>query len=172
MKIRPVGAELFRANKQTDMTKLIVIFDVLRIPLKENMVYFWWGLLSSFYSENLYLTTAYLAVPSLSNSPFPLLFSCLIRWITNVMYKQSEQACHTAGDLFYTCNSWSLDSCFLPYFVTSETLLCQYLLPLTLRRVRLRQHKTNWLWNILSVSLSELCGNRLPECYLSDFSVR
>ena len=36
MKIRPVGAELFRATKQRDMTKLVVIFDVFRMPPKRG----------------------------------------------------------------------------------------------------------------------------------------
>ena len=34
MKIRPVGAELFRADRQTDKTNLIVAFAILRMGLK------------------------------------------------------------------------------------------------------------------------------------------
>jgi len=34
MKIRPMGGELFRADGQTDMTKLIVTFAILRMHLK------------------------------------------------------------------------------------------------------------------------------------------
>ena len=34
MKIRPVGAELLRADRRTDMTKLIVAFAILQTRLK------------------------------------------------------------------------------------------------------------------------------------------
>jgi len=35
MKIRPVGAELFRANRQTDMKKLIAAFhNFAKVPVK------------------------------------------------------------------------------------------------------------------------------------------
>ena len=34
MKIHPVGAELFHADRQTDMTQLTVAFAFLRMPLK------------------------------------------------------------------------------------------------------------------------------------------
>ena len=34
MKIRPVGAELFRADRRTAMTKLIMAFAILRTRLK------------------------------------------------------------------------------------------------------------------------------------------
>jgi hypothetical protein len=34
MNIRPVGAELFHEDGRTDMTKLIVIFAILRTDLK------------------------------------------------------------------------------------------------------------------------------------------
>jgi hypothetical protein len=34
MKIRPMGAELFHVDGQTDMTKLIVAFAILQMRLK------------------------------------------------------------------------------------------------------------------------------------------
>jgi hypothetical protein len=40
MKIRPVGAELFHADRRTGMTKLIVAFPVLQTHLKTDIVYF------------------------------------------------------------------------------------------------------------------------------------
>jgi hypothetical protein len=39
-KIHPVGAEFFRADRRTDMTKLIVAVAILRMPLKTGKVYF------------------------------------------------------------------------------------------------------------------------------------
>jgi hypothetical protein len=39
-KIRPVGAELFHADRRTDMTKLRVAFAILRTRLKTGKVYF------------------------------------------------------------------------------------------------------------------------------------
>jgi len=38
MKIRPVGAELFYADGQTDMTKLIVDFVIFRTHLKASLL--------------------------------------------------------------------------------------------------------------------------------------
>jgi hypothetical protein len=37
MKIRPVGAELFYADRQTDVTKLVVFFEILCTRLKTFM---------------------------------------------------------------------------------------------------------------------------------------
>ena len=37
MKFRPVGSELFRADRQTDMTKLIVSFAILGTRLKKDL---------------------------------------------------------------------------------------------------------------------------------------
>jgi hypothetical protein len=34
IKIRPVGSELFHADKQTDMTKAVVVFAIFRTRLK------------------------------------------------------------------------------------------------------------------------------------------
>jgi hypothetical protein len=34
MKIRPVGAELFHVDRQTDMTKRIVFFTIVRTQVK------------------------------------------------------------------------------------------------------------------------------------------
>jgi len=42
MKIHPVGVELFLADGQTDMTKLIVTFRTSRARLKKG--FFWSGL--------------------------------------------------------------------------------------------------------------------------------
>jgi len=41
MKIRPVGTELFRADGQTDMTKLIVVFRNLQTRLSTGIVEEW-----------------------------------------------------------------------------------------------------------------------------------
>jgi len=39
MKIRPVGAELFHADGQTDMTKLIVVFlNFSKAPKEDNII--------------------------------------------------------------------------------------------------------------------------------------
>jgi len=42
MRIRPVGAELFRADRHTDqqagMTKLLFAFPVLRLPLDTTVI--------------------------------------------------------------------------------------------------------------------------------------
>jgi hypothetical protein len=37
MKIRPVGVKLFHADRQTDMTKLVVAFAILRTRLSTHM---------------------------------------------------------------------------------------------------------------------------------------
>jgi len=39
MKIRPLGAELFHAERQTDKTKLLVFFAILRTRIKITNVY-------------------------------------------------------------------------------------------------------------------------------------
>jgi len=40
MKIRPVGAELFHADGQTDITKLVVAFAILQTRLKTRSLNF------------------------------------------------------------------------------------------------------------------------------------
>jgi len=51
MKIRPIGAELFHANRQTDMMKLIVAFrNITKAP--ENSQLMSYGKVIVVYSEN------------------------------------------------------------------------------------------------------------------------
>jgi hypothetical protein len=78
MKIRPVGAEMFRAIRKTDMRKLIVIFDVCECPKREYVLFLMriikFVLFRKFVSHNSFSCRAIFV-----QFPFSFLFSCLIR---------------------------------------------------------------------------------------------
>jgi len=160
MKMRPVGIELFCATRQTDMTKLVVTFRFFANSPKREYGLFLMRIIKFVLSRKFESHSSVSWRAIFVQFPFSFLFSCLTRWIANVTSKQSEQTCHSVGDLFYTCNSWGLDSDFLPYFVISEKPVTS---DLTKRKTYTAQYK---LTMKRSIGQPELCGNRLPECYI------